>query len=390
MRVALLVAVVALQAYAQSPNDLAAPESPAFTVLGMSPQNITRPSSPKALAAALLNGMDQSGNFQTGFAIDTTPYLMILGVKVSLASYSQHYVTRLLARTSLSLGSTRGATSTDKSTRLASGLRATLFDLGDPLGDAQLESCTEAAAAAYETEFVPQSRIDSMEKELAARESETEHRDGEAGAAFVERQLKTMMDRRNLEKRKAKNGQLAAKLDADRAKCAADSRKRNFNRSSMVVAGAPAWISATGQNGDMKWNGGGAWTSIAYGFEGMPALRNTTQILFEGLCRSRETVADPASSGHFLVQNRAVVGGGVRVGRPNFQMFWEGSYVHRHAAGAVPDNSFETAVSAEARITDGLWFNLGIGTESGRSNSANKLFLLTNFKWGLSPDKTSK
>ena len=29
-------------------------------------------------------------------------------------------------------------------------------------------------------------------------------------------------------------------------------------------------------------------------------------------------------------------------------------------------------------------------TESGRSNGANKLFILTNFKWGLSPDRTSK
>jgi len=379
-----------LQANAQSPTDLAPPESPAFTVLGMSPQNVTRPSSPKALAAALLNGMDQSGNFQTGFAIDTTPYLMIRGVKVSLASYSEHYLTRLLARASLSLGTTRGATSTDKSTRLASGLRATLFDLGDPLGDAQLESCIEAAATAYETGFVPQSRIDSMEKELAARESETARKDGESDAQFVERQLKTMMDRRDLEKRKAKNAQLATKLGADRTKCMADSRKRNFNRSSMVIAGAPAWISATGQNADMKWNGGGAWTSIAYGFDNVPALRNTTQILFEGLYRSRETVADPANSGQFLVQNRAVIGGGVRVGKPNFQVFWEGTYIHRHAAGAVPDGTFETAMSAEARITDGLWLNLGIGTESGRSNGANKLFILTNFKWGLSPDRTSK
>ena len=269
-------------------------------------------------------------------------------------------------------------------------MRATLFDLGDPLGDAQLETCIEAAATAYETEFVPQSRIDSMEKEIAARESETARKDGEADAQFVERQLKTMMDRRDLEKRKARNAQLAARLDAGRTKCMADSRKRNFNRSSMVIAGAPAWISATGENGDMKWNGGGAWTSIAYGFEKVPALRNTTQILFEGLYRSRETVADPANSGHFLVQNRAVIGGGVRVGKPNFQVFWEGSYVHRHAAGAVPDNSFETAVSAEARITDGLWLNLGIGTESGRSNGVNNLFILTNFKWGLSPDRTSK
>ena len=91
-----------------SSTDLAVPDSPAFTVLGISPQNVTRPTSPKDLAASLLNGLDQNGNFQTGIALDTAPFLLIAGSKLTIADYAQHYVTRLFSRIETSLGTTRG------------------------------------------------------------------------------------------------------------------------------------------------------------------------------------------------------------------------------------------------------------------------------------------
>src|SRR5918911_17393 len=41
--------------------DLGVPESPAFTVLGLNPQTVVRPTSPKEFATAFLNGLDEHG-----------------------------------------------------------------------------------------------------------------------------------------------------------------------------------------------------------------------------------------------------------------------------------------------------------------------------------------
>ena len=108
----------------------------------------------------------------------------------------------------------------------------------------------------------------------------------------------------------------------------------------------------------MKWDGGGAWVSLAYGFENVPVLKDNSQLMAAGLYRNKETVADPNNVGQFLIQEKALAGGRFRVGNPNFQLSWEGTYIHRRPKGFKVDNSFETALSAEARITAGLWLNV--------------------------------
>ena len=35
---------------------------------------------------------------------------------------------------------------------------------------------------------------------------------------------------------------------------------------------APSWISKTGETKNFRWNGGGFWTSVAYGFDDLSAL----------------------------------------------------------------------------------------------------------------------
>jgi hypothetical protein len=107
------------------------PESPAFTVLGVTPNAIARPGTPREFATSLLNGLDKNGNFQTGLAIDTAPYMLFNGQNVTLQDYNDYYLTRLLSRTQFSLATTKGAASDDTATRLALGLNVTLWDKGD-------------------------------------------------------------------------------------------------------------------------------------------------------------------------------------------------------------------------------------------------------------------
>ncbi len=63
--------------------DWAVPESPTFTVLGLTPHTVTRPSHPHELATALLNGIDQNGNLQAGIALDVASYMLAYGRKVT-------------------------------------------------------------------------------------------------------------------------------------------------------------------------------------------------------------------------------------------------------------------------------------------------------------------
>jgi len=124
-----------------SDADLAVPESPAFTVLGLTPQTVARPTSPRAFASSLLNGVDENGNFQSGVALDTAPYLVFAGPSLTLRKYNESYQTRFLARTQFSFGTTKGASDDDKSVRLALGFRMTLWDAGDPHSDEDLLTC---------------------------------------------------------------------------------------------------------------------------------------------------------------------------------------------------------------------------------------------------------
>src|SRR6185295_1042567 len=82
--------------------DMSVPESPAFTVLGVTPETVIRPTSPRAFATSLLNGVDQNGNFQSGLAMDFVPYLLLAGDELTLRKYQTQPIARLLARTQFS------------------------------------------------------------------------------------------------------------------------------------------------------------------------------------------------------------------------------------------------------------------------------------------------
>src|SRR4051812_10026938 len=56
--------------------DLSVPDSPAFIALGLSPETVVRPTSPREFATSLLNGVGQDGHLQTGVAVDVVPYLV--------------------------------------------------------------------------------------------------------------------------------------------------------------------------------------------------------------------------------------------------------------------------------------------------------------------------
>lgn len=349
--------------------DLAVPESPAFTVLGLTPDTVVRPNSPRKFATALLSGVDRNGNFQSGTAIDTVPYLLLAGEELTLKQYREQYKLRLAARTQFSFATTKGASEEDKSVRLSLGVRLTLWDNGDPRTDKDLLDCFDKASLKYLQALTPPSvaPLDLLPDDAT---QEMKNRSISEWAAY------------NLKETQANPTRLQ-EVEA----CRAEARKKNWNKSSWIIAYAPSWISTSGQTSDFRWNGGGFWSSVAYGFEGFPVLQKNSQLIFHGRYRSNEQVPDPAKKGSFLEQDSLYFGARLRVGNENATGSFEGVFVRSRPNGMPWDTSARYSVGLERRIAENLWFALAFGGENGKATGANKGFVLTSFRWGFSEKK---
>jgi hypothetical protein len=333
--------------------DLSVPESPAFTVLNLTPQTVARPATPQEFATSVLNGLDQNGNFQNGIAIDTAPYMLFNGENVKIRDYMQQPLTRILARTQLSFAVTKGASKDDLNTRLAMGLNVSLWDRGDPRiyrpgTEGDVLDCFVKTLDS--TIPIPPSVDPNNQSEV------------QTFVASEQARLKPLAD-----------------------KCRVEGQKARWNRSALTVAYAPSWLSKTGNSSDFKWNGGAFWTSFAYGFEEVQSLRKIAQLILNARYRTREQVADENNPGKFLTQNTFFFGGRFRAGSPQFAFNIEDALLRTKTLGV--GNKFDTSnrfsVGAELRLNDSLYFVISAGGNSGRSDGKSKGFVMTSFKYGF-------
>jgi hypothetical protein len=323
-------------------GNLAAPESPAFTVLGLTPQKVVRPNSPQELATELLNGFDERGNFQTGIAIDTAPFMLFGGDMFTLDDYrvGKFNIDRLLSRLQVSFATTRGVATNDNAVRLAAGFRATLWDLGDPRLDPQLQTCNAN---------IPFPPITQLPADHDAR--------NRAILAAVEPQLE---------------------------KCRDEAAKRNWNKSSFVVAYAPSWISSDGTTQNFAQNGWGVWTSMSYGFDNSKLLQHKLQVIAHARYRQGETVPDKAVASGFAQQDAMASGGSVRFGSPTFNGAFEALFNHTRLLG-VTTESLSYSLAVEKQLSSSLWLNVSYNRNNATPVTAQNVSVLTGIKWVLNP-----
>lgn len=353
--------------------DLSVPESPAFVVLGLTPQTVIRPTSPRQFASSLLNGIDQRGNFQSGIALDFAPYMIYAGDKLTLKEYREAYLRRFFARTQASFATTKGASDNDKSIRAAVGLHFTLMDKGDPHSDAKLMECfTGKLVLPLPPAIVPPDDPDPNASDVEKLRYELALKKFQDAIAEYEKARQAAS---------AKN--VAASED-----CRAEGRKRNWNKSSWIVAFAPAWISPTGETKDFRYDGGGIWTSVAYGFEGVKGLENNSQVIFHARYRDNEMVPEPEMEGTFFRQDGLFLGGRARVGNENSSLSFEGVFQRLRRVGMHFDNSSRLAFGIERKIAENIWFNVAFGGQTDTPDGTRKGFVLTTFKWGFSQKRT--
>jgi len=143
----------------------AVPESPAFIFLNASPTKVTRPGATRDFGASLINGINDEGKVQQGFALEATPIDVVPGFNLTLPEYRK-WLNFVAANAQFSVGTVRAAADS-ASTDLAVGLRLTLLDQGDPLLfqtfttqlGGQLRKCTAVN---------PNTPNDKIEKTIAA------------------------------------------------------------------------------------------------------------------------------------------------------------------------------------------------------------------------------
>jgi hypothetical protein len=128
-----LIAVEPAPVYGQaSPSqvalDITVPDAPAFTILGVSPTQIERPTNPTALGVSLLSSTSSNTNFiPNNYALQVAPYW--LGRPgVSFAEYAAPSVHQSMAQTlTVSFATAKSASGLPNTTDLGAGIRVSFF-----------------------------------------------------------------------------------------------------------------------------------------------------------------------------------------------------------------------------------------------------------------------
>ena len=302
------------------------PESPVFTMLGLTP-GIIRPASPRGVALSFMEGIDVNGNLQDAIAVDMAPYVLFSGKELSLQQYRDNKWKRDLSRIQLSFSMAKGSSDNDKARRFGTAINWTIWDDGDLRLDKDLISCLEQPALASSPSV---------------------------------------------------------------SSCRAESLKRNWNRSAMDVGFAPSWIDHDGKGDSLAWNGFGLWTSLSYGFDKFESLKDNSQIIFHARYRMDESVPGSNKDVPFSDHDSFSLGAKYRYGEPQRVVFLQLLGVQTKPDGQASDRSYIYSAGAEVGIIDSLWFELELGGISGYRNQGAGGFVTVQLRGAFPEKKAIK
>lgn len=316
--------------------DVPIPESPAFTVMNVTPTDVVRPSSLRTWATSLLHTVDKDGKLKEGMAIDGAPYAL-LNRRMSLGEYVLlNPVAKALMNTHVSMGTAKGSESDDKSLKIGLGLRVRLFDRGDPREDRELIDCYRAAAGGQ-------------------RPAGDFFGSGVEPGPFKE--------------------------------CWTKRKSARWNASSGMVALGQAWTSKTGSIGDRERSTRGAWGSLAYGFEELPGMQDNYQLIAHYKALDNERIADPVDAAKLVDRDSRIAAAQLRFGLESFNGMLEASWQRLSIAGSDTQRTRRYAVGLEYRIAPNMWIVASTGGEKGGANGNNG-FVMGAFRFGAATSPT--
>ncbi len=387
-------------AVADAAIDLAVPDSPGFTALGLGLNAIERPGSPREFALSILHGADANGNVQTGLSVDAAPFLWYGGRETTLREYQERYFSRFLNRTLLSFAVTHGDSTDDEGTRFALGLQVTPWDEGDPRMEEDFSTCLRDAVFGVEISIQRDAEsilneMNSLQKQKAIIVSviDDEKRHPDRGKQEVLKEFINETDGKiqQLAKRREK---LLTMNFADRNALSEDAitgcrtkkeyRARLWNRSGLSLGVVPTFTSATGTTDKLASSGTALWASLAFGY------RDYGQLILHARYHGGENVPDPFRAGGFIEQDSFLAGGRIRLGGPDLNVNIEGVHVTEKSAGyRLNDKKIQYGAGLEYRIADDLWFVCTVGREA-YDNKDDNIVVVANFRWAYTPAPVNK
>lgn len=326
--------------------------APAFVALGITPENVAHPATPREFATSLLNGVDRTGTLQTGFALEVAPYQVFFGPQTTLSEYRNNFFTRLLYNFNVSVATTKASTNDDKAQRLALGMEVTLFDKGDPRLNPAVENLFKQVTMENP---LPDYDPDMSEAEYNAL-VKAHYEKFDPNKAYVD----------GLEKIRA----------------------ASWGKTAWNMAWAPTWVSLSGNADNLKYEGLTAWTTFAYGFEGVGALQGRAQFIAHVRYREGEEVVDPDNATIKAKQNTLFAAARLRWGRPDLSFSAEGAYIRIWDGLQGDDQSYRIGAVLEKKVANNLWLVLSLGEDFGVAGQASQLYSLGSFRLGSSDSPT--
>ena len=304
--------------------DLATPENPAFFALGLSPENIDRPSSWRSLVTSFRNGLDSKGRPKQGIAIEFSPFRLNAQTVKNLETYKNDNGTRIRQNITISIGSSEGASENDLSQRIAVGFRTLLIDEGDPVRNANQDLL-----------------IRTLQKQKFPVP------DMNAPAEDYDKLIKPILE-----------------------SVAKGIRPMLEDKPKWSIAFAPVFMTPDRTKSSLKSDGFGAWTSFSKGVgaskketelgEGKFSTGWNQQMILHARVRTDERVANPDGGTGTVKQNTSLVGLRYRAGDNKLKVSLEGCLCNTKLAGKKADNGSLLAVVVEPHLGPDLWATLSV------------------------------
>lgn len=326
--------------YDRAPNAI-----PAFEALGLTPETVTTPGTPRELVAELINGVDRNGVLQNGIALETAPF-RLLWIGTSRGDYEKYPLLRCLYHFSISAATSKASEDSD-AIQLAVGFKDVLWESADhdPYRNPDLDKAFKKAAS----------------EELGP----------------VERDFDDTLSSVSPNAKKAFEAAVS------------EFYANKWRGGIWTAAIAPTWHSETGKVGDLSGTGFTTWTTFAYGLR-KPILPQfgtndpiNVQFIAELRYRNGEQVIDSNDKTRVAAQDSFLAAGRIRFGSDTFNGFAEGAYVRVWHGLNGDDDGWRGAIGLEKKIAKNVWLVLSAGQQfGGGSVEGDELFVLSSLRFG--------
>jgi hypothetical protein len=350
------------------------PDSPAFVILGVSPTEIQRPTTPRQLVASLGTLVTKEDDLlvPTNLSVEFAPYWIGAHDNLTFDTYEANRGKWYRDLTMSVATDTRTETFLDAAdipvqqsvTGLGLGLRTRLIAgrVPDVARETRARVERRAQAVAVRIGLAVDTLVAPMIDSLV-----TLHQDPDD----LNRALEDLVEEKKAELMQAEpvRSQIEA-LQLAAREAAAILAARNGWVADLAIAASWAFADATWDTG--TWRQARAWAAVAY-------AKSAASLVFA----ARGGVEDRNGSDDWSVD------GGTRAVLARSAYAASAEFMYRRIVSGGPDpNRVRVAVALDYMITDGSWLAISFGKDFA-SDESGSLFTIANLKWGIGKPKVS-